>query len=200
MTKCVANGLRISQNSWNRLTKGLELLLGSSWASASSEDMDLDMFEDAQFTKSRRHFWSIRTLNDCITKIEDTIRTWHQLRDEWVDSYANIGVRLPQGLKVGIAEGEKHCVELAKICQRQKALLAEVSLRRDGLFNASAVMESLTLEHQRDLPPAYPSVDGSRGGRSHLHCDSQPQLGRWKLRKAILQVQGTYLATYVQRR
>ncbi|KAL8718983.1 MAG: hypothetical protein Q9225_003956 [Loekoesia sp. 1 TL-2023] len=142
MMRCVESGLYISQQYWQRLLEIYETQFRSQSTRIGSEETDLDMFDDAKFTKSRKYFWAIKTLNEFVTKIEDSIRICQEFRNRWIKMYESDGISVPQEMKAEIAKCEEECAALASIRQRQKALLAEVIVMRDGLFNASAVMES----------------------------------------------------------
>lgn len=131
--RCVESGLYISQRYWQRLIEKYETLFRSKSTRIGSEETDLDMFDDARFTKSRKYFWAIKTLNDFVTKIEDSIRIWQEFRNQWIQMYESDGISVPQGMKVEIAKCEEECEELASIRKRQKALLTEVIVMRDGV-------------------------------------------------------------------
>ncbi|KAL8938273.1 MAG: hypothetical protein Q9216_003990 [Gyalolechia sp. 2 TL-2023] len=139
---CLERGLLMASVMWRGLTQQLETILGFESQSMDTEESELDLFEDATFSKSRRYFWAINGLTRFIRTIEATIRMWQGNRDEWLKRYQEIGTDIPLDVKKHISVGERHCAELEVTCQRQRKMLAEVTLRRDGLFNASAVMES----------------------------------------------------------
>lgn len=128
--RCLDEWLDDASQSWEFLTLSLEDYLG--FNSLSSES-DQDIFEDATFSKSRRYFWAIKTLNKFIRTIEDTLRTWESSRVEWLKLYQVNDVDVSTFVREYISCVEEHHSKLSLSCQLQKTRLSDVIMRRYGV-------------------------------------------------------------------
>lgn len=135
----LARWITTAATNWEYLTTALENHLG---VNSTPNESDQDLFEDSNFSKSRRYFRAIKDLSKYIRVIEGNVRAWQGFRDEWLEMYRVDDMDVPVSLRNEISGIEVQCTKLSLSCQLQKTMLAEVILRRDGLFNASAVIES----------------------------------------------------------
>ncbi|KAF2184726.1 hypothetical protein K469DRAFT_578976 [Zopfia rhizophila CBS 207.26] len=117
------------------------------------------IFDDESFTRSRLYFWVIGCLNEFLVSIEDNTKQWKLFREARVtpllkplpksrdvpqnpDSstpYHRSEIQRLQSLDQS-AEGIRENLEILR--SRFKNQLETVKALRDGLFNASALIES----------------------------------------------------------
>lgn len=109
---------------------------------------DTLLVDDESFSRSRKYFWVISTLSDFEDKLETTIDQWPLYRVQWKTSWQS---GHPDNW------GEAECKKLDLVEDRIKdfrdmlahfrALRMRATALRDGLFNASSVMESRAANH-----------------------------------------------------
>lgn len=147
---CVVYALGEIEQRWRRLDEYLESLLVEDFMDSAAYSKLL--FDDSAFSRSRLYFWVLGCLNEFDPMIEDNIKQWKLYRR------ARIQGRLdpdstPMHSAATMQQDLKRLLELDKkagdIEQSLEDLRAEFSAKhnrvralREGLFNASALMES----------------------------------------------------------
>jgi hypothetical protein len=94
------------------------------------------LFDNDTFSRSKLYFWMIGCLNDFIISIEDNITQWQLLRK------ARMMKETSAQFDTLVNEVDSTAEVIKDIQQRMKDRLDTVQALRDGLFNASALMES----------------------------------------------------------
>lgn len=79
---CMGEELALSFTLWKHITTRLEqmLALDSPWT--KPKDIESEAFEDAQFSRSRRYFWAIKTLDRFIRCLESATTATQGFHDE----------------------------------------------------------------------------------------------------------------------
>ncbi|KAE9370907.1 hypothetical protein N431DRAFT_468918 [Stipitochalara longipes BDJ] len=129
---------------WRTLVRYIdEEVLGAANEIFDVEAHDDLIFDDDLYTRSRRYFWAINCVNESLNLLRRNIQVWTEHRDD---------VLLPLGRKLHSVEMKefdntiRNCNEvqakLLKIEETFNEQRTKLVALRDGLFSASAVMES----------------------------------------------------------
>ncbi|PMD32625.1 hypothetical protein L207DRAFT_440287 [Hyaloscypha variabilis F] len=158
---CVTQGLAGVADRWSALDDYFDRLLVDDFMEPTKYSKLL--FDDENFTRSRKYFWAIGCLNEFDVSIADNIKQWDLYYEGSIKpaldklNLAELfdAARLTKP-KSGDAYNEKRVQEfenLAKQARRHRDILENlrtqfknkletVKTLRDGLFNASALVES----------------------------------------------------------
>ena len=145
----IGYALGIAVVEWSKMAFYFDTLMGDHKFSQiestllSPDKHDALLFDDESFSRSRKYFWVVDALSAFIDSLSDSVLTWERYREDHVAPFLDMEHwrELPaftQHLKV--AE-----IEIGKLSSIRSSLekhLERTKLLRDGLFNASAVIES----------------------------------------------------------
>ncbi|KAG2421847.1 hypothetical protein HFD88_005823 [Aspergillus terreus] len=146
----VARTLRDVCQRWRTILEALENVVDNRTFFQDPENWGDSLFDDDAFSTSKKYFWAINFLHEFLHLIDDNIIQWEQYRKAYVD--AEIRVSRPEddkyvkqsnkALETYEIQATKACSELRSLRQAFSEKLEQVKVMRDGLFNASAVMET----------------------------------------------------------
>ncbi|KAL6890714.1 hypothetical protein GGI43DRAFT_216127 [Trichoderma evansii] len=157
----IVDAIRKVEDRWRQLNGYIGSLLIEDFMDPKSYTMLL--FDDETFSRSRLYFWITGCLNEFDTSIEDNIKQWKFFRqaridlqfdllrsrleifgDELITPYHDIEAIQQElnNLRTLDDRGEKVRQQLEELQSQFRAKLATVQTLRDGLFNASALIES----------------------------------------------------------
>ncbi|KAL2835987.1 hypothetical protein BJY01DRAFT_252230 [Aspergillus pseudoustus] len=143
-------------NSWNEIAEYLTRLINKRDAILDPQQHDGLLFDDSAFSRSRLYFWAIDCLDMFIPSIMATVREWEHFW-EAREPVFEAGERIVKEIRAElmhveqIPDGpwdnllplvENHITRLRTTQSRLEILRDQVTALRDGLFNASAVIES----------------------------------------------------------
>ncbi|PMD29545.1 hypothetical protein L207DRAFT_574145 [Hyaloscypha variabilis F] len=149
----IALALRSAADSWRRLLGELERTVSDGNAYLSPIELQNSFFvEDDSYSNSRKYFWAIRVITEFIKALNDSIDQWRFYREARVEPFLepkaehfvdveNLG-RAWYSVAAADKEASAACLELVGVKHNLEARLEEIKVMRDGLFNASAVIES----------------------------------------------------------
>lgn len=103
---------------------------------------DALLVDDSAFSRSRMYFWAISTLTEFDKTIADTIDQWEISRKIWEKEWSKVDKEDWFDNKGSLEEVEALADQLRGFRAAFNSHRDEVIALRDGLFNASAVMES----------------------------------------------------------
>ncbi|KAL6720377.1 hypothetical protein ACLMJK_002298 [Lecanora helva] len=142
----VADALKKVADRWSELVVFLQALLENDDALLDPVRHDHLLFDNEDFSKSREYFWAINCLTEFDASMSANIEHWEGFRlylgpfeDSGKESWSNLDDRRASGL---MKKSDEQCTRLKRY-QRffQDKRKATIALR-NGLFNASSVMES----------------------------------------------------------
>jgi hypothetical protein len=100
------------------------------------------LVDDESFTRSRKYFWALSRLSEFNLYIGSAIHQWKGLRDIWEK-------RFPERDPGGWLRAQEQMTEIDYLCEKLQAIRVRfqqhhknITALRDGLFSASAVIES----------------------------------------------------------
>jgi hypothetical protein len=105
----------------------------------TAKEHDNLLVDDENFSRSRKYFWSLSCLSEFMLYINDAIHQWEASRDIWEVKFDDF---LTGEWKDNIEDNNKLCEKLKALRDRMQHHHTNVTALRDGLFNASAAMES----------------------------------------------------------
>lgn len=124
---------------WQRLTDYLANLLAEDFM--EPEVYVKLIFDDDQLSRSKKYFWILACLQEFKGSIADNITQWKLYRQARLDHAENVPPHL--NMETVIGDLERFCGMLQEIRGQMDELAATVQARRDGLFNASALGETM---------------------------------------------------------
>ena len=145
----VGYALGIAVVEWNKMAFYFDTLMGDHKFSQnestllSPEEHDSLLFDDESFSRSRKYFWVVDALSVFIDSLTDSVLTWERYRDDFVvpvlqlEDWRETPVFLQH-----LRSAETEVSKLLGIRNSLEKHLERTKLLRDGLFNASAVIES----------------------------------------------------------
>ncbi|GIJ91731.1 hypothetical protein Asppvi_010703 [Aspergillus pseudoviridinutans] len=98
------------------------------------------IFDDDRLSRSKMYFWMLACLQEFNVSITDNVNHWELYRQARVDNFTKSDAVDPKPM---IYEVDSFCGVLKEIKVQMDELAAAVRARRDGLFNASALGESM---------------------------------------------------------
>ncbi|THV79366.1 hypothetical protein D6D27_08993 [Aureobasidium pullulans] len=131
---------------WERLLQHVESLVSVHTLIADPEGHDRLLFDDERFSRSRMYFWMLSSLATFINMMEDTKLNCERLQEYAQEQYpdtTNFSMMERNALE---AIGPQ-VASLDRVTKRAKTLQQSVVALSDGLFSASAVLESRSANH-----------------------------------------------------
>ncbi|TIA77136.1 hypothetical protein D6C76_05042 [Aureobasidium pullulans] len=126
---------------WELLLQYMESLVSVHTVIVDPEGHDRLLFDDEKFSRSRLYFWMLSSLETFIDMMEDTKLNCERFQED-------VRKRYPDENKLSMTERNAlvaigpHVALLDQVAKRAKTLQQRVIAFRDGLFNASSVLES----------------------------------------------------------
>jgi hypothetical protein len=133
--------LNVLLRNWGQLVEHFDHFLKDGKPFLNSREHDNLLVDDETFSRSRKYFWSLSCLSEFMLYINDAIYQWETSRDVWNKIFN--GYQTEKSKEV-IKEINEICEKLKALHDRLQVHRKNVTALRDGLFNASAVMESRT--------------------------------------------------------
>ncbi|CCC12547.1 hypothetical protein SMACR_06955 [Sordaria macrospora] len=104
------------------------------------------IFDDDKLTRSRLYIWTISCLNKFVASLDDTQKQWKFFREARIDpvwcTEEATDWEMFEHAQILLKEGERSRQGLEDIQAEFGAKIGMVQTLRDGLFNASALIES----------------------------------------------------------
>ncbi|KAI1817521.1 hypothetical protein GGS20DRAFT_582448 [Poronia punctata] len=144
----VAGALQTVVTRWHAVLNTLEAQSDEVDILRDQDKLQEVLFDDDTFSTSKRYFWTITLLHEIDTIIRKNIETWTVYEREVTEYMAAMGFfetwekKALKSMKEHQEEANRACGDLNRIRQSFQTMLERVTVRRDGLFNASAVMET----------------------------------------------------------
>lgn len=138
----VENSMKRAVLAWEHLADHFDEFLDDGKAFMNPKEHDKLLVDDETFSRSRKYFWTLNCLSQFDICIGDNIHQWKASRAIWeniLPSYDPTG--WPEALQQ-MKQIEFLVEKLVAYRERFKRHHERISALRDGLFNASAVMES----------------------------------------------------------
>ncbi|KAK4044169.1 hypothetical protein C8A01DRAFT_31772 [Parachaetomium inaequale] len=143
--------LAIVVGRWREVLQEVENLVDSGEVLQQSDHLQDILFDDDTFSTSKRYFWAINLIHEAVRLLDDSIQQWvHYQRWSVVPWKKDLKggreyywhEKSQEVLANAERQGEEACEELRLLRQEFQEKLERITVMRDGLFNASAVMES----------------------------------------------------------
>jgi hypothetical protein len=131
--------LNVLLRNWGQLVEHFDHFLKDGKPFLNSREHDNLLVDDETFSRSRKYFWSLSCLSEFLLYINDAIYQWETSRDIWNKIFNGYQTEKSKEL---IKENNQICEKLKALRDRLQIHHNNVTALRDGLFNASAVMES----------------------------------------------------------
>ncbi|KAH8801460.1 hypothetical protein F5884DRAFT_684657 [Xylogone sp. PMI_703] len=137
-------GLKKAADVWEELVAHFNAILYDQDAILDPEAHDRLLFDDETFSRSRWYFWVVDTLEEFIAQIDITLRECQRLfstdRDQLYDGSGPSASGVQYERKVSATQEEVN--RLKDLKSQFEILHRKTMTLRDGLFNASSVIES----------------------------------------------------------
>ncbi|RDL41684.1 uncharacterized protein BP5553_01663 [Venustampulla echinocandica] len=134
--------MRYAVSRWQIMIEHFDDILDDGNTFMNPSNHDSLLVDDETFSGSRKYFWALTCLSNFKACLEDSIATWDMCRETWM-------TKLPDEVMPRTALSKQTAADVDELSQKLKLLHARfqehyknVTALRDGLFNASAVMES----------------------------------------------------------
>ncbi|PQE18890.1 26S protease regulatory subunit like protein [Rutstroemia sp. NJR-2017a BVV2] len=156
---CIKSGLLNVVEKWTELSRYFAELLADDFLNLN-EYVKL-LFDDENFTRSRKYFWAIGCLTEFTNVLADNIKQWDLYYEARIQvlleldnieeklaaaslypPYAGEGEERLVNFKKSIRECQNHRETLVGLREDFQRKLDSANALRDGLFNASALVES----------------------------------------------------------
>lgn len=128
--------------SWSMILLYFDTFLGSGKAFMNPREHDALLVDDGAFTRSRKYFWALSTLSEFDKVLNDTINQWDVSCDIWKDVWPTLDATGWEETRVLMERTNESVDQLRNVRKKLQQHHQETTAMRDGLFNASAVMES----------------------------------------------------------
>jgi hypothetical protein len=127
---------------WQRLSRHFDTYFATGKVFLDPKQHDYLLSDDESFSRSRKYFWALSCLKEFDLVLADTIHQWERSKKlwtkEWSESYPDEWSDVEASL-----EAVETLVEQIRVIKTKFSTLREEILAlRDGLFNASSVMET----------------------------------------------------------
>jgi len=124
-------------NQWAAIAKHLKAFIVDHHLLLDPEGHDQLLFDDDSFSRSRKYFWVINFLAECDSRIDENLQEIALAVSEWTKKLE------PEGdWHLYSKHVNEKISKLREIQSNLRVKRAETIALRDGLFSASAVMES----------------------------------------------------------
>ncbi|KAJ5631044.1 uncharacterized protein N7484_011144 [Penicillium longicatenatum] len=148
--RLILEALKDAADSWEAIAEHLTRVINTRGAIFDPDLHDRLLFDDDAFSRSRLYFWAIDSLELFIPTIAANIREWENFwkaRKFLLGCYNTGSPGEPPRMLNEIYESVLQQIEeevsgLAALKARLELLREQIKTLRDGLFNASAVIES----------------------------------------------------------
>ncbi|KIX03687.1 uncharacterized protein Z518_07240 [Rhinocladiella mackenziei CBS 650.93] len=148
----VAKALSVAAARWHDVLQELDELVDSGDALREPDRLQDILFDDNAFSISKRYFWAINVVHEIVNLLDDNIQKWALYQKTAVTPFRQTGCvpgevedwqeKAQATLRRADQEAADACTELKRLRQAFQEKLERITVMRDGLFNASAVMES----------------------------------------------------------
>lgn len=128
--------------SWDELLTYFDNLFDEGKVFLEPNSHDNLLVDDEVFSRSRKYFWALSCLSEFEKCISDTIYQWDTSRAIWEKELPTFDPDDWENVQVQIKKIEIVAERLRDYRKRFRNHHENVSALRDGLFNASSVMES----------------------------------------------------------
>ncbi|TIA58172.1 hypothetical protein D6C77_05706 [Aureobasidium pullulans] len=143
LTICIFTSIALENivREWQSLLAYMERLVAVHTPIVNPEEHDQLLFDDEQFSRSRLYFWMLGSLATFIDMMEESKLICERLEKHVRELYPDTSRLSEQEIKA-LRAMEPHINSLVQAMKRATTLQERVKALRDGLFNASAVLES----------------------------------------------------------
>ncbi|THX12841.1 hypothetical protein D6D13_04007, partial [Aureobasidium pullulans] len=143
LTICIFTSIGLGSiiREWQSLLAYMESLVAIHTTIVNPEEHDRLLFDDEQFSRSRLYFWMLSSLATFIHMMEESKLICEHLEKHVRELYPDTS-RLSEQETKALRAMEPHIDSLGQAMKRATTLQHRVMALRDGLFNASAVLES----------------------------------------------------------
>ncbi|KAI5202954.1 hypothetical protein AUEXF2481DRAFT_8551 [Aureobasidium subglaciale EXF-2481] len=143
LTICLVTSMVLKRvmEEWDSLLRYMESMVNVHNEIVDPDRHDRLLFDDEQFSRSRRYFWMLSSLSAYKQMLEETRLNCERLFELVNRVYPDRAVLAGKELKV-LEALDPQMVRLNRTMKRASLLHSRVLALRDGLFNASAVLES----------------------------------------------------------
>ncbi|PMD42010.1 hypothetical protein L207DRAFT_580690 [Hyaloscypha variabilis F] len=142
MTRNILRVLERIEFCWRQINDHLNSLISENENFLDGDDYVKLLFEDESYTRSRTYFWILGCLRDFENTIRDTEKHWEAFQGSYIDLVKDDpAYKLTKACEM-VTEIGILMASLDRIKSEFGAMRTQVTLLRDGLFNASSVVES----------------------------------------------------------
>ncbi len=138
----VEEGIKEALFCWDDLVNYFDKFLDDGKIFMNPNKHDALLVDDETFSRSRKYFWALSTLIEFNICIGDAIRQWKVSREIWEKQLPIFDPPQWPEVEKQMKEIDKQVDKLVEYQDRLERHQKRISALRDGLFNASAVMES----------------------------------------------------------
>jgi hypothetical protein len=138
----VENSTKRAVLAWGQLVDHFDGFLDDGKAFMNPKEHDNLLVDDETFSRSRKYFWTLSCLSQFDLCIANNIHQWRTSRAIWESVLPTYN---PEGWPEALQQMKQIEILVEKLVtyrERFKRHRERISALRDGLFNASAVMES----------------------------------------------------------
>ena len=142
MLRLIFNSMLKAMVSWEGLLLYFDGLLDDRKVFMKPKDHDSLLVDDEAFSRSRKYFWDLSCLSEFETCIADNIYQWEVSWRIWEKELREVDPENWDNVELIAQKIEMVVEKLREYRKRFKTHHGHVTALRDGLFNASSVMES----------------------------------------------------------
>lgn len=147
VVELIGDALGSASRGWRSLQEHIDNLLGTGAEIFDPELHDSLLFDDELFSGSRKYFWLINSLHTFDKVIQQNIEAWTSYRDRFLLPLRDMLLqeREPnwkERLEKGISRCDKFEADLCRSLKLFRDQRERTLALREGLFSASAVIES----------------------------------------------------------
>ncbi|KAK5993903.1 hypothetical protein PT974_07341 [Cladobotryum mycophilum] len=145
----IARGLGEAADAWDQVHPQFSSLIAESSPILDPRRHDRLMFDDDTFSRSRQYFWAMNSLEIFKVQVEDAILEWTHF---WTTTGSSIkqlahDEGADEDLESVLGKVNENIRRLEERKAQFETIMAKTLTLRDGLFNASAVIESRASTH-----------------------------------------------------
>uniref|UniRef100_A0A093XC24 Putative 26S protease regulatory subunit like n=1 Tax=Talaromyces marneffei PM1 TaxID=1077442 RepID=A0A093XC24_TALMA len=147
----VANALSLVTSHWREFLQQLNRIVDNGNVLREPNRLQDILFDDNTFSISKRYFWAINLIHEIISLLDDNLEKWDLYKRAsvvpFLERYAGeVDEDWQRKAYAAMVRNDKAaseaCAELELIRDAFQETLKRITLMRDGLFNASSVMEA----------------------------------------------------------